>query len=188
MREARLPLVRIEEDGIIAHGVVHSKLVVELDFEVICVQRVEVNGGNSTLIEAAIDEARPPAVRDVQAEAYQCLHPFRVDGNVSDEGGRHRCVASGCDLRTKSNFCSPFLLGENLARRNLRYITTSQLRRKASTKKAQKGPSTHVIGDTSFVKIAIDSKKAEVSRNFSSYQTLTMDNDFGEKLRANEAR
>jgi hypothetical protein len=82
----------------------------------------------------------------------------------------------------------PFLLGENLARRNLRYITTSQLRRKASAKKAQKGPSTHVIGDTSFVKIANNSKKAEVSSNFSSYQTLTMDNDFMVKLRANEAR
>jgi hypothetical protein len=72
-----------------------------------------------------------------------------------------------------------------LARHNLGYITTSQLRCKASAKKERKGPSTLVIGDTSFVKIAIDSKKAEVSRNFSSYQTLTMDNDFVEKLRAN---
>jgi hypothetical protein len=88
----------------------------------------------------------------------------------------------------KLNFCLPFFLGENLGCRNLRYITTSQPRGKASAKKAQKGPSTHVIGDTSFVKIAIDSKKAEVSRNFSSYQTLTMDNDLVEKLRANEAR
>jgi hypothetical protein len=131
---------------------------------------------------------RPPAVWDVQAEAYQCLRPFRVDGSASDEGGRHRCVALGCDLWTKSNFCSPFLLGKKLARCNLQYITTSQLRRKASAKKAQKGPSTHVIGDTSFVKIAIESKKAEVSSNFSSYQTLTMDNDFMVKLRANKAR
>jgi hypothetical protein len=62
------------------------------------------------------------------------------------------------------------------------------MRRKASAKKAQKGPSTHVIGDTSFVKIAIDSKKSEVSRKFSSYQMLTMDNDFVEKLRANKAQ
>jgi hypothetical protein len=74
-----------------------------------------------------------------------------------------------------------------LARRNLQYITTSQLRRKASAKKALKGPSTHAIGDASFVKIAIESKEDEVSRNFSSYQTLTMDNDVVEKLRANEA-
>ena len=34
----------------------------------------------------------------------------------------------------------------------------------------------------------MDSKKAEVNSNFSSYQTLTMDNDFVVKLRANEAR
>jgi hypothetical protein len=40
----------------------------------------------------------------------------------------------------------------------------------------------------SFVKIATDSKKAEVNSNFSSYQTLTTDNDFVVKLRANEAR
>jgi hypothetical protein len=46
---------------------------------------------------------------------------------------------------------------------------------KASTKKAQKGHSTDVIGNTSFVEIAINSKKAEVSSNFSSYQTLTTD-------------
>jgi hypothetical protein len=45
-------------------------------------------------------------------------------------------------LWTKSIFSSPFLLGENLARRNLRYITTTQLRRKASAKKARNGLST----------------------------------------------
>jgi hypothetical protein len=69
-RESRLPLVRVEEDGIIAHGVVRSKLVVELNFEIKCVRCVEVYGGNSTSIETVVDEARPPAVRDVQAEAY----------------------------------------------------------------------------------------------------------------------
>ncbi len=62
------------------------------------------------------------------------------------------------------------------------------LRRKASAKKARNGPSTEVIEYTSFVKIAIDSKKAEVNSKFSSYQMLTMDNDFVVKLRANEAR
>jgi hypothetical protein len=46
---------------------------------------------------------------------------------------------------------------------------------KASAKKAQKGHSTDVIENTSFVEIAINSKKAEVSSNFSSYQTLTTD-------------
>ena len=46
---------------------------------------------------------------------------------------------------------------------------------KASAKKAQKGHSTDVIGNTSIVEIAINSKKAEVSSNFSSYQTLTTD-------------
>jgi hypothetical protein len=46
---------------------------------------------------------------------------------------------------------------------------------KGSTKKAQKGHSTHVIGAASAVKIAINSKKAEVLNNFSSYQTLTKD-------------
>ena len=46
---------------------------------------------------------------------------------------------------------------------------------KASAKKARKGHSTDVIGNTSFVEIANNSKKAEVSSNFSSYQTLTTD-------------
>jgi hypothetical protein len=78
-----------------------------------------------------------------------------------------------CD--PKWQFCLPFLLGKNSARRNLRYFTTSQIRPEASEKKAQKGPSTHVIGNTSFLEIAIDSKKADVSSNFSSYQTLTTD-------------
>jgi hypothetical protein len=32
---------------------------------------------------------------------------------------------------------------------------------KASTIKAQKGPSTHIIGDAGFIKSAINSKKAE---------------------------
>jgi hypothetical protein len=46
---------------------------------------------------------------------------------------------------------------------------------KASAKKTQKGHSTDVIGSTSIVEITIDRKKAEVSSNFSSYQTLTTD-------------
>jgi CRISPR/Cas system-associated protein Cas10 (large subunit of type III CRISPR-Cas system) len=46
---------------------------------------------------------------------------------------------------------------------------------KASAKKARKGHSTDVIENTSFVEIAINIKKAEVSSNFSSYQTLTTD-------------
>jgi hypothetical protein len=55
---------------------------------------------------------------------------------------------------------------------------------KASAKKAQKGHSTDVIGNTIFVEIAINSKKSEVSTNFSSYQTLTTDVN----LRKNYAR
>jgi len=69
-RESRLHLVCVEKDGIIEHGIVRSKLVVELNFEIKCVRRVEVYGGNSTSIETVVDKARPPAVRDVQAEAY----------------------------------------------------------------------------------------------------------------------
>jgi hypothetical protein len=46
---------------------------------------------------------------------------------------------------------------------------------KASTKKAQKGHSTHVIGNESFVNIKINSKQAEVLSYFSSYHTLTAD-------------
>ena len=88
-QKARLPLVRVEEDGIIAHGLVCSELVIKLAFEVNSVRRIEVYGRNTTSIEATIKEARPPAVWDVQAEAYQCLRPFRVDGNVSDKGGRN---------------------------------------------------------------------------------------------------
>jgi hypothetical protein len=71
-QEAWLPLASVEKDGIIAHGVVCSKLIVELDFEVMRVQRVKVNDSNLTSIEAAINKAWPPAVRDVQPEAYVC--------------------------------------------------------------------------------------------------------------------
>ncbi len=46
---------------------------------------------------------------------------------------------------------------------------------KASAKKAQKGHPTDVIGNTSIVEIAIDSKTAGVSSNFSSYPTLPTD-------------
>ena len=53
-----------------------------------------------------------------------------------------------------------------------RTFLLTKLRRKASAKKARNGPSTDVIDYTSFVKIAIDSKKAEVNSNFSSYLTL----------------
>jgi hypothetical protein len=41
------------------------------------------------LIEAAIVEAHPSVVRDVQAEAYQRLHPLGVDGDALDDGARH---------------------------------------------------------------------------------------------------
>jgi hypothetical protein len=44
---------------------------------------------------------------------------------------------------------------------------------KASTKKGQKGHSTHVIDATSDVKIAINSQIAESLMNISSYHTLT---------------
>ncbi len=46
---------------------------------------------------------------------------------------------------------------------------------KASTKKAQKGHSTHVIDATSNVKIVINSQIAESFMNISSYHTLTAD-------------
>jgi hypothetical protein len=46
---------------------------------------------------------------------------------------------------------------------------------KASTKKAQKGHSTHVIDATRDVKIAINSQIAESLMNISSYHTLTAD-------------
>ena len=46
---------------------------------------------------------------------------------------------------------------------------------KASAKKARKGHSTDVIGNASIVEIAMNSTKAEVSSNFSSYQTLKTD-------------
>ena len=46
---------------------------------------------------------------------------------------------------------------------------------KASTKKAQKGPSTYIIGETSNVKITINSQLAESLTNISSYHMLTAD-------------
>ncbi len=82
-------VVRVEEDGIIAHGVVRSGLIVELDLEVVRAQQVQVFGGNFAAIDATIAEPWPPLVRDVQTETYQRLHPFRVDGDVWNDGARH---------------------------------------------------------------------------------------------------
>jgi hypothetical protein len=70
------------------HGVVHSSLIVKLNLEVVQALHLQVHSSNLAMIEAAIMEARPTLVRDVQMEAYQCLHPFRVNGDVLDDGAR----------------------------------------------------------------------------------------------------
>ena len=49
-------VVRVEEDRIISHGVVRSRLIVELDFKVIRARRVQVYGGNFAMFEVAITE------------------------------------------------------------------------------------------------------------------------------------
>ena len=89
LREAWLLVVRVEEDRIISHGIVRSRLIVELDFKVIRARRVQVYGGNFAMFEVAITEPWPPLVRDVQAETYQCLSPFRADRDVWNNGARH---------------------------------------------------------------------------------------------------
>jgi hypothetical protein len=94
-------------------------------------------------------------------------------------GGRHGRRRCRRDENTTHN---------SLLASDYRTFLLTKLKRKASAKKAGNGPPTQLIEATSFVKIAIDSKKAEVNSNFSSYQTLTTDNDFVVKLRANEAR
>jgi len=63
--------------------------VLQLNLEEVRAQGIQVNSGNSASIEATIKEAHPPLVWDVQAEAYQCLCPFQVDGDVLDDGARH---------------------------------------------------------------------------------------------------
>jgi hypothetical protein len=68
------------------------------------------------------------------------------------------------------------------------YFLPSDLVFEASVQKARNGPSTHLIDATSFVKIANNSKKAEASSNFSSYQMLKTDNDFVVIIRTKEAR
>jgi hypothetical protein len=89
LQEAWLILIRVEEDRIIAHGVVLPRLIDELDLEVVQAQRVQVYDCNMALIEAAIVKVRPPIVRDIQAEANQRLHPFQVDGDELDDSARH---------------------------------------------------------------------------------------------------
>ncbi len=90
MQEAWLLVVRVEEDRTIVHGVVRTRLIVELDFEVVRARWVVVYGSYFAAIDAIIAEPWPPLVWDVQAETYQCLHPFRVDGDVRNDGARHR--------------------------------------------------------------------------------------------------
>ncbi len=70
-------------------GIVRSRLINELDLEVVQAQCIQVYDCNMASIEAAIVKVRPPIVQDVQAEANQCLHPFRVDGDVLDDSARH---------------------------------------------------------------------------------------------------
>jgi hypothetical protein len=89
MQEAWLILVRVEEDRIITHGIVHSRLIDDLDLEVVQAQRVQVYDCNMALIEATIVKVRPPIVQGVQAEANQRLCPFRVNGDVLDDSARH---------------------------------------------------------------------------------------------------
>jgi len=80
---------------LIADGVVCSRLIVKLNLEVVQARQVQVYGGNFASIEtAAIVEAQPPLVPDVQVETYQCLHPFQVNGDVLDDGVRH-CKQKG---------------------------------------------------------------------------------------------
>ena len=75
-------------------------------------------------------------------------------------------------------FCVSFRVNfqvEDLARRNLLYITTPQFTPEASAHKKLKGHSTHIIDDLSFVKSVINSKKSDILSNIPSYQTLTTD-------------
>ncbi len=67
-----------------------QQLIVELDFEVVRAQWVVVYGSYFAAIDATIAEPWPPLVWDVQVETYQCLRPFRVDGEVRNDGARHR--------------------------------------------------------------------------------------------------
>ncbi len=80
----------MEDDRTIAHGVVRARLILELEFEVVQARRVVVYGSYFAAIDATITEPWPPLVRDVQVETYQCLHPVRVDGDVRNDGARHR--------------------------------------------------------------------------------------------------
>ena len=88
--KAWLLVIRVEEDRIIAHGVVRSRLIVKLDFEEVRARRIQVCGGYFAAIAATIAEPWPPLVRDVQAETYQRLCPFRVDEDVGNDDARHR--------------------------------------------------------------------------------------------------
>jgi hypothetical protein len=77
------------------------------------------------------------------------------------------CVESGSELQ--------FFGLENSGAPGFRVSHNATITHKASAKKARKGHSTDVIENTSIVEITIDIKKAEVSSNCSSYQTLTTD-------------
>jgi hypothetical protein len=90
LQEAWLLVVHVEEDRTIAHSIVRTRFIVELDFEVVRAQRVVIYGSYFAAIDATIAKPWPPLVRDVQAETYQCLRPFRVDGDVRNDGARHR--------------------------------------------------------------------------------------------------
>jgi hypothetical protein len=70
LQEAWLLVVPREKDEIMVHGVEHSRLIVELDLEVVQAQQVQGYCGNFASIEAAITESRPPLVWDVQAETH----------------------------------------------------------------------------------------------------------------------
>ncbi len=63
-----------------------------------------------------------------------------------------------------------FTVHHNPTIQNSRYITTPQFAQKLA-QTLQKRSSTHVISDASFIKSAINSKKAEIPSFLSNYQT-----------------
>ena len=69
-REGAMQLVCKADDSIIAHGVVDTLLIVQLELEMIICFDVKINTSNSASVEGLARKRRPPFIGDLLAKAH----------------------------------------------------------------------------------------------------------------------
>ena len=83
-------LVGITNDGIVSHRVERTRLIVQLELEMIVRGDVQIDASNHPAVEIVAGESRPPIIRDVHAKAPERCRPLAVDGERCGLNARHR--------------------------------------------------------------------------------------------------